>query len=299
MSNQPLTDFEKHVILNKGTEPPFSGQYHDHFEQGVYCCRACDAPLYLSEDKFQSHCGWPSFDDEIPFAVAREVDADGRRTEILCHNCGGHLGHVFNGERLTPKNTRHCVNSVSMQFKPVKTQLATFAGGCFWCLEAFFQPIKGVLKVTSGYCGGNAETANYQQVCCGQTQHAEAVQIIYDDNLISYQTLLELFFGCHDPTTLNRQGNDTGPQYRSAIFYHNDKQKQLAAEAMANLETLEYEAETIVTELVEAKAFYQAEPEHHNYYMQHPYQGYCQVVISPKMHKLKQNYSKLVKEHLL
>ena len=143
----PLTKEEQLVILNKATEAPFKGEYTDVFKKGTYICKQCNAPLYNSDSKFHSGCGWPSFDEEIKGAVKKTLDADGQRTEITCANCGGHLGHVFYGEGLTNKDTRHCVNSISMIFveapEKQETEKAIFAGGCFWGVEYYFQHAKG------------------------------------------------------------------------------------------------------------------------------------------------------------
>ena len=278
-SMPPLTDAEKHVILEKGTERPFTGKYWKHFEAGTYVCRRCGAKLYTSDSKFRSECGWPSFDDEIPGAVNRRPDPDGRRTEITCAACGGHLGHVFKGEGLTPKNTRHCVNSVSLVFRPAgkpATGEAIFAGGCFWGVEHHFQQVKGVAAVTSGYTGGHVANPGYKQVCTGKTGHAEAVRVVFDPKQVSYERLARLFFEIHDPTQLNRQGPDKGTQYRSAVFYLNDQQKKIAEKLIAELRAKGYKP---VTQVQAATAFYPAEKYHQDYLEKHPERPVCHVRV--------------------
>lgn len=259
-----LTPEEKRVILQKGTEAPFSGKFEKNKDAGIYTCRQCGAGLYRSEDKFDSGCGWPSFDAEIKGAVKRTTDADGRRTEITCTRCGGHLGHVFLGEQLTAKSTRHCVNSISMDFVP-KEQIkrAIFAGGCFWGVEYFFQKFKGVLRVTSGFTGGTVEKPTYKMVCKGDSGHAEAVEVLFDSKATDYEALTKLFFEIHDPTQLNRQGPDEGEQYRSAIFYVDDDQKKVAEKLM---EQLKQKGLTVATKLVPAATFWPAEDYHQNHF---------------------------------
>lgn len=171
---------------------------------------------------------------------------------------------------------------------------ATFGGGCFWCTEAIFQQIKGVHKVISGYSGGNAPgKPTYREVCSGRTGHAEVVQLQYDEQLISYKELLTLFMGTHDPTTLNRQGADVGTQYRSVIYYHDTQQKEVAEEVLKTMAA--YYPHPIVTELSPLDTFYEAEDHHQDYYKQHPEQGYCNYVITPKLSKLRQQYADKLK----
>lgn len=170
------------------------------------------------------------------------------------------------------------------------TEVATLAGGCFWCLEAVYDQLKGVTDVVSGYTGGNIENPSYQQVCTGMTGHAEVVQVKYNPDIVAFQDLLNIFFTIHDPTTLNRQGADVGTQYRSAIFYHNDEQKQIAEETIARLETEGVWDDPIVTEVTELGTFYPAEDYHQEYYERNPTQGYCRVVIAPKVAKFRKQY---------
>jgi len=273
-----LTPEEKMVLLDKGTERPFTGQYVDFDQKGTYTCKQCGAPLYRSDAKFHSDCGWPSFDDEVPGAVKRVVDADGRRTEIVCARCGGHLGHVFEGEGFTDKNTRHCVNSISIGFTkvPVETlqlyRTAIFAGGCFWGVEHLMQQTPGVISVVSGYIGGTRERPTYRDVCSHTTGHAEAVRITYDPAKTNYETLARLFFEIHDPTQLDGQGPDLGDQYRSEIFYDSPDQKAVAEKLIGLLKAKGLD---VVTKVTPATTFWEAEEYHQNHYVREGTQPYC------------------------
>ncbi len=173
---------------------------------------------------------------------------------------------------------------------------ATFAGGCFWCTETIFSELQGIESVTSGYTGGVIENPTYEEVCQGTTGHAEAIEIVFDADVISYRELLEIFFATHDPTTLNRQGADVGTQYRSEIFYHSEKQKQQAEEVIELFETQEIYENPIVTHISEATTFYKAENHHQGYFGQNPNQPYCQAVINPKVQKFRQAYAQKLKK---
>jgi len=275
-----LTPEEERVILRKGTERPFTGKYDKHFEEGVYTCKQCGEKLFDSSSKFKSSCGWPSYDDQKGTAVTKQPDADGVRTEIICTNCGGHLGHVFTGEGYTPKNTRYCVNSVSLDFAPAKsaqenkTERAIFASGCFWGTEYHLQKVPGVISTTVGYTGGNVDNPTYKQVCTDKTGHAEAVEVIYDPSKTSYEELARLFFETHDFTQLNRQGPDIGTQYRSGVFYLDEKQKDAAVEL---IETLKKKGFDVKTEVTKADKFWPAENYHQDYYQNNGKTPYCHI----------------------
>lgn len=266
------------IILDKHTERPFSGEYNEYDEPGTYLCRLCGLALFRSKEKFHSGCGWPSFAEEIPDAVLRLTDKDGVRTEILCARCQAHLGHVFVGERLNAKNTRHCVNSLSLDYVSSETVLdseeAIFAAGCFWGVEYFFKKFPGVLKTEVGYSGGRKDNPTYEDVCDGRTGHYEVIRVLFDPSKTSYEDIAKFFFEIHDFTQNDGQGPDLGAQYLSVAFYYNDKQKQVILKLIDTLRNKGYD---VATEVLPVSIFWPAEKYHQDYYAKNGKQPYCHV----------------------
>lgn len=278
-----LTDEENRVIVGKGTEYAFSGEYVDNHKEGVYNCKRCNTPLFNSSAKFESRSGWPSFDSMIENNVKEIPDADGSRVEIVCGTCDGHLGHVFKGEGFTDNMTRHCVNSISLNFEEVNATLDTlleavemdtaiFASGCFWGTEYFFEKADGVISTQVGYIGGQKDEPTYGEVCTGTTGHAEAVRVVYDPSKTDFETLAKLFFETHDPSQMNRQGPDVGTQYRTELFYLDDSQKEIAENLV---KILEDKGISVATKITKATTFWEGEDYHENYYTKKGGTPYC------------------------
>lgn len=195
------------------------------------------------------------------------------------------------------KEIKMLASDNSLKVDSTDLETATFAGGCFWCVEAVFKQIEGVVKVESGYTGGNIENPTYEQVCSGNTGYAEAVQITFDSKILSYENLLDIFWQLHNPTTLNRQGSDIGTQYRSEIFYHNQKQKEKAEKSKKILEESNVWENKIVTKITPSSKFYKAEEYHQDYYSRNTNQPYCSIVILPKLKKVKKEFQHLLKKN--
>jgi peptide methionine sulfoxide reductase msrA/msrB len=326
-----LSDEQFGVLRSKGTERPFCGTLLDNKQEGVYTCAGCGLPLFSSDSKFHSGTGWPSFFQ--PIAKENIIEQTDHsygmtRTEINCARCDGHLGHVFD-DGPKPTGLRFCLNLASLNFTP-SDKLATladpiadqpksresgvggrkasdsgerasaiFAGGCFWCTEAAFEQIEGVLDVTSGYSGGKKETANYERVCDGDTGHAEVIRVTYDPKRVTYDQLLDIFFDAHDPTQLNHQGNDYGTQYRSAIFYADEKQRNAAEAKIKQLTDAKVFEEPIVTKLERLTAFYPAEDYHQDYARNNPNQPYIATHAVPAACAVRAKHPNLVKQGAL
>lgn len=276
-----LTPEILHIVRDRGTEYPHTGVYNLSDIPGSYLCRQCGLALFRATDKFTSSCGWPSFDDDIKNAVTTCLDADDFRHEIICARCQAHLGHVFKGEYLTSKNTRYCVNSLSLDFivntAVIDTEEGIFAGGCFWGMEHYFKQLSGILKTEVGYTGGHKSHPTYQEVCTKNTGHLEAIRVIYDPKIITYEKITKYFFEIHDPTQTDGQGPDHGEQYFSAVFYYNDMQQQTALSLIQQLEKNHYK---IVTQLLPVSIFWPAEDYHQAYYQKAGKHPYCHHYVS-------------------
>ena len=299
-----LTSEQFAVTQQCGTEPPFHNAYWDNHKPGIYVDVVSGQPLFSSLDKFDSGTGWPSFTQPLQSGdvVEKKDSAFGmERTEVRSSVADSHLGHVFN-DGPGANGLRYCINSAALKFIPVEDmdqagygpylepfvkagvikapvhETAILAGGCFWGMEEIIRKIPGVIKTTVGYTGGITPDPTYEDVCTGATGHAESIQVVFDSTRLSYETLLDYFFRMHDPTTLNRQHNDVGTQYRSAIFYTSEAQKQTAERVKAQWDKSGKFNRPITTEIAQATKFYPAEEYHQKYLLKNPGGYTCHVL---------------------
>lgn len=291
-----LTQEQFTVTRLKGTERAFSSELCSYFEPGRYACVCCDTELFNAEEKFESGTGWPSFTQPVKenvVAYHKDVSFGMQRIEALCNTCDAHLGHVFHDGPM-PTGLRYCINAVSLKKIAVSEKKIDFGGGCFWCTEAIFQQLRGILKVESGYSGGTVINPGYREVCSGTTGHAEIVEITYNPAEISFDDLLKIHLSTHNPTTVDRQGADKGSQYRSIIFYRTEEEKQIAIRVIEEVQ--KSYPDRIVTQLQKFEHFYKAEDPHQDYYNRNREAGYCRGVINPKLSKLRDLYHDKLKQ---
>jgi peptide methionine sulfoxide reductase msrA/msrB len=289
---QILTDEQFYITRQKGTERAHSSDLCTFFEAGQYACVCCDTLLFDSAEKYDSGTGWPSFTQPVKenvIAYFKDKSHGMYRVETTCNTCDAHLGHVFQDGPM-PSGLRYCMNAIALKKVENNIKKATFGGGCFWCTEAIFQNLKGIIKVESGFSGGRIHNPTYREVTSGITGHAEVINFSYNPDEILYEELVKIHLTTHDPTTLNKQGADAGTQYRSVIFYRNEEEKAIALKVIKELKS-SFD-DMIVTEVAVFEQFYPADDYHQNYYNDNKDNNrYCTAVINPKLKKFKELYN--------
>ncbi len=283
-----LTPEQFHITQEQGTERPFSCALNEEHGKGVFYCVCCQNPLFLSNAKFDSGTGWPSYNQPVStksVTITRDESGGMVRDAVSCKRCGAHLGHVFE-DGPKPTGLRYCTDGTALIFQekilPKTLAKATFAAGCFWCEGAVFQGVKGVQEVVAGYSGGKEANPTYEQVGSGKTGHAESFEVYYDPAVLSYQNLLRVYFASINPTQVNGQGPDSGAQYRSIIFYRNENERKLANDYVTDLMKSGKYSLPITVEIKPFERFWQAEDYHQNYVELHPENPYVKQESMPR-----------------